>query len=96
MGFVRAGTLDQPNRILPDIHIFTASKPPWVVLSLNAPAVASGVKVVKPLQDQFYGDRTATLEDPFGHVWFVAGHKEDLSPDDINRRAEALFKRSGV
>jgi PhnB protein len=45
------------------------------------------------LQDQFYGDRTGTLEDPFGHVWFLATHKEDLTPEEINRRAEALFKQ---
>lgn len=58
-------------------------------------AVAAGAKVVKPVQDQFYGDRSGTLKDPFGHVWFIATHKEDLTPDEINRRAEALFKESG-
>ncbi|SBT05807.1 Glyoxalase/bleomycin resistance protein/dioxygenase [Candidatus Propionivibrio aalborgensis] len=60
---------------------------------LFAQAVAAGAKVVKPLQDQFYGDRGGTLEDPFGHVWFLATHKEDLAPEEINRRAEALFKQ---
>jgi PhnB protein len=58
-----------------------------------AQAVSAGAKVVKPVQDQFYGDRTGTLEDPFGHIWFLATHKEDLAPDEINRRAEALFKK---
>lgn len=59
-----------------------------------AQAVSAGAKVVKPVQDQFYGDRTGTLEDPFGHIWFLATHKEDLAPDEINRRAEALFKKT--
>ncbi len=57
-----------------------------------AQAVSAGAKIVKPLQDQFYGDRSGTLEDPFGHLWFLATHKEDLTPEEINRRAEALFK----
>ncbi|MDN5870854.1 MAG: VOC family protein [Nitrococcus sp.] len=51
-----------------------------------AQAVAAGAKVIRPLQDQFYGDRTATLEDPFGHVWFLATRKEQLSAQEINQR----------
>jgi PhnB protein len=58
-----------------------------------AQAVEAGAKVIRPVQDQFYGDRTGTLEDPFGHVWFLATHTEDLSPEEIKRRAEALFKQ---
>lgn len=54
-----------------------------------AQAVNAGAKVIKPVQDQFYGDRTGALEDPFGHVWFIATHKEDLSPDEIRKRATA-------
>ena len=42
-----------------------------------AHAVDAGAKIIKPVQDQFYGDRTGTLEDPFGHVWFLATHKEE-------------------
>ena len=52
-------------------------------------AVAAGAKVLKPVVDQFYGDRSGSLEDPFGHVWHVATHKEDLSPEEIQRRAAA-------
>ncbi len=59
---------------------------------LFAQAINAGAKEVKPVEDQFYGDRTGTLEDPFGHIWFLATHKEDLTPDDINKRAEGLFK----
>ena len=54
-------------------------------------AVAAGVTVVKPLADQFYGDRCGTLEDPFGHVWTIATHKEDLEPAELQRRFEALY-----
>jgi PhnB protein len=61
--------------------------------SLFAQAVQAGAKVVRPPEDQFYGDRTGTLEDPFGHLWFVATHKEDLAPEEIDRRAQALFRR---
>jgi len=56
-----------------------------------AKAVDAGAKVIRPLLDQFYGDRAGTLEDPFGHIWFLASHIEDLSQEEINRRAEALF-----
>ncbi len=54
-------------------------------------AIAAGAKVLKPVEDQFYGDRAGRLEDPFGHVWFIATHKEDVSPDEVQRRAAALF-----
>jgi PhnB protein len=56
-------------------------------------AVHAGATVVRPLQDQFYGDRSGTLEDPFGHVWTLATHIEDLSPEEISRRAEAFMKQ---
>ena len=52
-------------------------------------AVAAGAKVLMPVTDQFYGDRSGSLEDPFGHVWHVATHKEDLSMEEIRRRAAA-------
>jgi len=52
-------------------------------------AVAAGARVLRPVQDQFYGDRSGTLADPWGHVWHVATHVEDLSPEEIGRRAAA-------
>ena len=55
-------------------------------------AVAAGAKVLKPLQDQFYGDRNGTIEDPFGHKWTIATHIEDLTPEEIGRRAAAMAK----
>jgi PhnB protein len=58
---------------------------------LFAQAVVAGAKVIKPVQDQFYGDRNGTLQDPFRHIRFVSTHKEDLTPEEINRHAEVLF-----
>jgi PhnB protein len=49
-------------------------------------AVDAGAKVLRPATDQFYGDRSATVEDPFGHVWTIATHVEDVSPEEMARR----------
>jgi PhnB protein len=46
-------------------------------------AVAAGAKLLKPIQDQFYGDRSGTIHDPFGHVWTVATHIKDVSPEEM-------------
>jgi PhnB protein len=51
-------------------------------------ATEAGAKPVRAVQDQFYGDRTGSIEDPFGHMWHVATHKEDLSKAELKRRAE--------
>jgi len=56
-------------------------------------ATRAGAKAIRPVQDQFYGDRSGTLEDPYGHVWTVATHKEDVSPEEIDKRAQALFNQ---
>ena len=50
-------------------------------------AVAAGAKLVRPVADQFYGDRVGGIEDPFGYRWFIATRKEDLTMDEIRRRA---------
>jgi PhnB protein len=55
-------------------------------------AVAAGAKILRPLQNQFYGDRSATLADPFGHTWHVATHVEDVSPEEMHERAKAAAK----
>jgi PhnB protein len=49
-------------------------------------AIAAGGNEVKPLQDQFYGDRSGTLTDPYGHLWTVATHKEDVTPEEMDKR----------
>ena len=55
-------------------------------------AVKAGAKALRPVADQFYGDRSGTLEDPFGHVWTIATHVEDVSPEELKRRAEAVMR----
>ena len=59
-------------------------------------AIAAGGKEVRPLQNQFYGDRSGTLTDPFGHVWTISTHVEDLSEEDLAKRAEAVMKEAGL
>ncbi len=56
-----------------------------------ARAAAAGAKVLAPPADQFYGDRNCRLCDPSGHVWMFGSHKEDVSREEIRRRAAALF-----
>ena len=57
-------------------------------------AVDAGAKLLRPVTDQFYGDRSGTLEDPFGHRWFIATHKEDVSPAELEKRYRALSAKS--
>ena len=54
-------------------------------------AVAAGAKMLRPVQDQFYGDRSGTLTDPFGHVWMVATRREDVSAEEMQKRFAALY-----
>jgi PhnB protein len=58
-------------------------------------AVSAGAKVVRPLKDQFYGDRSGTVADPFGHVWTIATHKEDVSPEEMQKRMQAVMNKEG-
>ena len=58
-----------------------------------ARTVAAGAKLTRPVQDQFYGDRNGVIEDPFGHVWTIATHTEDVSPVEIDRRLAAMNPR---
>ncbi len=55
-------------------------------------AVAEGAKVLKPVENQFYGDRTGFLQDPFGHLWGVATHVEDVSADEMKRRMQKMMQ----
>lgn len=58
-------------------------------------AVKAGAKLERPVTDQFYGDRNATIQDPFGHVWTIGTHKEDVSPEEMQRRAAAMAPATG-
>jgi PhnB protein len=57
--------------------------------SLADQAIGAGAKLIFPIADQFYGDRSGRLADPFGHIWIVSTHKEDVSPEEMQRRAQA-------
>ena len=60
-------------------------------------ATEAGAKLVRPVKDQFYGDRTATLIDPFGHLWSIATHIEDVTPEEMERRfAEAMSQSANA
>jgi PhnB protein len=56
-------------------------------------ATAAGAKLMRPVEDQFYGGRVGVLEDPFGHSWSFATHIEDVSPENIQKRAAAARKK---
>lgn len=53
-------------------------------------AIAAGATEVRPVENQFYGDRAGTLTDPFGHVWTISSHVEDVSMEEINARFSAM------
>ena len=56
-------------------------------------AIRNGATEKRPVQNQFYGDRSGTIVDPFGHVWTIATHVEDVAPAEMNRRFEAEMKK---
>ena len=57
-----------------------------------ARAISAGAAVQRAVKDQFYGDRSGTLTDPFGHVWTIATHVEDVSGEEMERRMAAMAK----
>ena len=67
------------------IHLYVED-----VDKVAARAMTAGAREVRPVADQFYGDRNGTVEDPFGHRWHIASHIEDVSPEEIGRRATAM------
>ena len=63
--------------------------------ALTQQAIAAGAQVLRPVQDQFYGDRSGTVTDPFGHCWTLSTHIEDVAPEEMKRRAAAFMKDCG-
>lgn len=57
-------------------------------------ALAAGAKEIRAVANQFYGDRTGIFQDPFGHVWSVATHIEDVSPEELERRSREWMQKS--
>lgn len=59
--------------------------------ALFSRAVDTGAKVAEPMRDQFWGDRAGLITDPAGYSWWIATHKEDLTPEEVKQRADAFF-----
>jgi PhnB protein len=58
-------------------------------------ALDAGAKVLRPIENQFYGDRSGTLQDPFGHIWTLATRVEDVSAEEMQRRSQKFMKKRG-
>jgi PhnB protein len=58
-------------------------------------AIESGAKLLRPIKDQFYGDRSGSLLDPFGHMWSVATHVEDVPPEEMKKRMATVSQAAG-
>ncbi|MGZ3771219.1 MAG: VOC family protein [Bdellovibrio sp.] len=56
-------------------------------------AVNAGLKVIRKVEDQFYGDRGGSFADPFGNVWWISTHKEDVSKEELERRSKKMFEQ---
>jgi PhnB protein len=56
-------------------------------------AIAEGGTELRSLKDQFYGDRSGTFRDPYGHVWTIATHKEDVAPEEMQRRSQVELQK---
>jgi PhnB protein len=72
------------------IHIYATD-----VDAVVQKAVAAGAKLDQPVKNQFYGDRTGSITDPFGHKWHVATHVEDVSPDEMKKRMATMSQAAG-
>jgi PhnB protein len=86
MGWVSPKTLGGSSV---GIHLYVEH-----VDALFKQALAAGGTESKPVQDQFYGDRSGTLLDPFGHLWTLSTHTEDVSPEELDRRFASMMKQA--
>jgi PhnB protein len=59
-------------------------------------AVDAGGELIRPVQNQFYGDRTGSVRDPFGHIWHLATHVEDVAPAEMRKRAAEMAAKAGA
>lgn len=64
--------------------------------AVAAKAIAAGATLRRPVENQFYGDRLGSIVDPFGHLWHISTHVEDVSLEEIGRRAAAMAKGQGA
>jgi PhnB protein len=63
------------------LHVYVEN-----VDAITQKAISAGAKPVRPVEDQFYGDRSGTITDPFGHMWSISTHVEDVSPEEMKKR----------
>jgi uncharacterized glyoxalase superfamily protein PhnB len=93
---------DALGKMLPAEPIAGASNPMYIHLyvpdvdNVFSRAVAGGARVDMQVQDMFWGDRYGKLTDPFGQQWGIATHIEDVTPEEMKRRQEALFAKSAA
>jgi PhnB protein len=69
------------------LHLYVADAD-----AVFAKAIATGAEQIRPVADQFYGDRSGMFSDPFGHTWNVATHVEDVSPEELQKRMAAMIE----
>lgn len=69
------------------VHLYVDDVDTWFNRAVDA-----GAEVVFPLQDQFYGERSGRLRDPFGHEWLLSTMKEELTPEEMQRRFDEMMK----
>ena len=70
------------------IHLYIADVDTVVLKAIDA-----GAKLTQPVQDKFYGDRSGCITDPFGHNWYISTHAEDMSLEEMQRRANEFMKK---
>jgi len=74
------------------IHLYVED-----VDAVVARAIKNGAKSLQPVEDKFYGDRSGCIADPFGHIWNISTHKEDLTPEETKKRAaSAMAEMAGA
>jgi PhnB protein len=91
---------DAMTKILPSFPEPGATNPMYIHLyvtdvdTIFNRAVVGGARVDLPVQDMFWGDRYGVVTDPFGQQWGIATHKEDVAPEEINRRQDSFFAKA--
>ena len=80
MGFRSPNQGERPGV---NLHIYTADGD-----RMFQQAISAGAEVIREMENKFYGDRSGTVKDPFGHIWTVSTHIEDVSMDEISKRME--------
>jgi PhnB protein len=73
------------------LHVYVEN-----VDAVTEKAVSGGAKLIRPVRDEFYGDRTGTITDPFGQIWSIATHVEDVSPEEMKKRMTKAMSQAAT